>query len=68
MSIGSGMSASLRIDHAAEDLLAGMAGIDREDLKPLGEQIFQHEEARPHVVGEAPTMAMVRTELRMPEM
>ena len=51
MSIGSGMSASLAIDLAAEDLLAGMAGIDREDLKALGQQVFQHEEARPDVVG-----------------
>jgi hypothetical protein len=39
------------IGHAAENFLAGMARIDRIDVVPLVDQVFRHEEARPHVVG-----------------
>ena len=37
------------IDAPAEDFLAGLAGIDRNDAVALGEQIFQHEIAWPRV-------------------
>ena len=39
------------MDGAAQYLLAGLARVDREHRKSLGKQIFQHEIARPHVVG-----------------
>src|SRR5690606_9785897 len=39
------------IGHAAEYFLAGMAGVYRKDLEALRNQIFQHEEAWPHLVG-----------------
>src|SRR5690606_2652177 len=38
-------------DRAAEDLLAGLAGIDRKDRVTLVDQVFRDEKARPHVIG-----------------
>ena len=50
MSTGSGISARLRIDLLAENLLPGLAGIDRDHAVAALEQIFEHEIARPVVL------------------